>query len=286
MTFIADINHDLTCYIGLFLLIIGLVGSTLQSIIVTTTPVYRNTPSMLYFFVAGIHDFGQMMASLGPYVITAYLHVNTLGMSASWCKLRFFFASSCSAIPLTCCCAASFDQYLITSRSVRVRRWSSMTIARWSSFLIVLVWWLHGSLWLYYQDMSSIVAQCYYKSIGFYLYAIIFVFLILCAGHILIMALFAYLSYRHIKRITATIARSIDRQMVMIVSGQVLLTIVGLTPYGVYVAHGFATINIPKNVNEAEIDGLVNSLTYILCFLPYAVRTSRILSKIRGKFIF
>ena len=226
---------------------------------------------MFYFFIAGIHDCGQMMASLGPYVIMAFLNINSLRISATWCKLRFFLATSFSAIPLSCCCAAAFDQYLTTSRNARVRQWSSMKTARWISLVIVIVWWLHGSLWLYFQDMSPIYDTCYYISNEFHLYGIIFVLVILCVAHMFIMSLFTYLCYQNVKNINAITTRNIDRQMIRMVGGQVLLTVIGLTPFSMYVAYDFATMNVLKDNYQAEIEALVNSITYILCFIPYAV---------------
>ncbi|CAF4927393.1 unnamed protein product [Rotaria sp. Silwood1] len=155
-------------YVGLFVVIMGLIGSVMQVFILMTVSYYRKTPCTFYFIIAAVHECGQFITAFGPLVIAAYLDIDITRISVVWCKLRFFFLASFCAIPLTCACLATIDQYLITSHHVWYRQWSNIKTAHRASLAIVIIWWLHGTLWLYYQDMSPTTGVCIYRSISPY----------------------------------------------------------------------------------------------------------------------
>ena len=264
-----------TIYVGLFIFITGIVGSTLQMFIFITTTTYRKTPCTFYLFVAAVHDFGQLISSLAPYVITAYLNIDINRISISWCKLRFFLASSFGAIPLSCACLATIDQFLITCRSDRFRQWSTMKLAHRASLCIVIVWWLHGTLWIFLRDVPvPTTALCVYTNTTFFLYATIFIFLHLCALHTLIMIIFAVLCYRNIRRTTALARRNFDRQLIIMVYMQAILTFIGLTPYGVFVGYMFITADVLKTTDRRSKEMLANAITYTFAFITYGVCNS------------
>lgn len=267
----AYIGQQFTLYVGLYFLITGLAGSIMQIIIYMTVATYRKTPCTFYFLIATIFDCDQLIASLGPYVVAAFFNIDLTRISVSWCKLRFFFATSFSAIPLSCACLATIDQFLVTSQNAGFRQWSNMTIARRASLCVIITWWIHGSLWLYFQDMSPITGVCVYIDTKFLIYAIIFIFFVLCFVHMIIMSTFSILAYQNVRKTTALARQNIDRQMVIMVSLQVLLTLIGLGPYGIYVAYTFVTIHISKSNDRKAQEALVATITYILCFLAYGV---------------
>ncbi|CAF3017862.1 unnamed protein product, partial [Rotaria sp. Silwood2] len=219
----------------------GLMGSVMQVFILTTVSYYRKTPCTFYFIIAAIHECGQFITAFGPLVVAAYLDIDITRISVVWCKLRFFFLASFCAIPLTCACLATIDQFLTTSQHVWFRQWSNIKIAYRASLAIVIIWWLHGTLWLYYQDMSSIIGVCIYRSNAFFAYTIFFICIILCVVHILIMMTFGFLAYRNIRRTTVLLRRHADRQLTIIVFIQILLTLIGITPYGIDSAYGLIT---------------------------------------------
>ncbi|CAF2112096.1 unnamed protein product [Rotaria magnacalcarata] len=273
MTSLPYIGQQFTLYVGLYFLITGLTGSIMLIFIFISVFSYRRTPCTFYFIIATVHDCGQLIARLAPYVVSAYLNIDITRISASWCKLRFFFATSLGAIPLTCACLATIDQFLVTSQNVRFRQWSSIKIAYRVCSFFIIIWWLHGALWLYYQNISPITGTCVYLNSNFHVYAIIFVFSMLCFIHIIIMATFACLAYRNIHK-TATLSRqNVDRQMTMMVCIQVFLIVIGLSPYGIDIAHIFATSNIQKSDDRKAKEAWAATITYILCFLAYGVCT-------------
>jgi hypothetical protein len=265
------IGQQFTIYVGLYFMITGLIGGIMQIFIFATVSTYRKTPCTFYFLVAAIHDCGQLIASLAPFVVTAYFNIDIMRISVVWCKLRFFLATSLSAIPLSCACLAAIDQFLLTSQNPRLRQFSNIKIAHRASLCVIIFWWLHGTLWLYYQGMSPITGACYYIDSRFVLYAVIFIFFILCFVHMGIMSLFAFLSYRNVRQTTVLARQNIDQQMILMVCLQVLMTLIGLAPYGINITYTFVTKDIVKSSDRRLQESLVSTITYIFCFLVYGV---------------
>ena len=273
MTSFYLIGQQLTIYVGFVLFLVGLIGSVIQILIFTSVPRYKNIPSCLYFTMASINDCGLLITGLAPYIVTAILNVNINRSSAVWCKLRFFFASIFAAIPLSFVCLSAIDQFFITSTSIRLRQWSNMKTAWRLSIGVTIFWWMHGALWFYFQDLSPITGLCYYVNPKFSIYAILFIFGVLCLFHTSIMITFTILTYRQVQKSIAITRRRFDRQMITMVCSQVFLTTVSVTPYGANVIYQSVTIPLLKSDEQRAIESLVSVVTYMLNFLTYGVRS-------------
>lgn len=273
MTSILDISRTFSMYVGLFILIAGVFGSILQIIVFSSNSTYRKTPCTFCLLVAAVHDLGQLIISLGSHVVTSYLNVNINNSSPVWCKLRFFFGTSLGAISLSCICLSNIDQFFVTCRSVRFRQWSNMKLARRTSFCIIIIWWLHGSLWIFYRDIQPTSnCRCVFTDRTILLYSSVFVFLHLCALHTLIMTIFAFLCYRNIHRSKALIHRQYDRQMIIMVYMQTILAWIGLIPYGIVLAYIFIMKSLDADHVISQGELFATAVTYTLVFITYAVR--------------
>lgn len=270
----SSINYAMqrfNIYGNIAILATGLVSSCIMIFVFMKVRTYRKTPSTYYFLVASFHDAGALIADLGPIAVSGILNVDLNRVSLVWCKLRFFLASSLSAIPLSCITLAVIDQCIVTSNSVTIRNCSSIKIARCASIIIMILWWLHGIPWLINRQISPITGLCFYADSRFTVYASIFIFGILCGCHIATMILFSLLTYRNIQKTTVLSQRKIDRQVLLMVWCQVALIIVGLIPYGITVTYTFITSNLTKTDDRKLQEALVSSVTYTFCHIIYGV---------------
>ncbi|CAF3369531.1 unnamed protein product [Rotaria sp. Silwood2] len=250
----------------------GLLGSIMQVFILTTVSHYRKTPCMFYFIIASIHECGQFMTAYIPRVVAIFLNIDLTRISIVWCKIRYVFLATFSTIPLTFECLATMDQYLVTSQKVWHRQLSNMKHAYRASLSAVIIWWLHGTLWLYFQDMSPITGVCIYTNTASSIYTVVFICIIICGMHISIMMIFGILAYRNIRKTTALARLHADRHLLLIVFTQVLLTFVGLIPYTVYSAYALITINMHKNVDQIARETLAANVTYLFGSITYGGR--------------
>ncbi|CAF4142313.1 unnamed protein product, partial [Rotaria magnacalcarata] len=250
----------------------GIIGSSMQVFIFMTVSYYRKTPCTFYFLIAAIHEFGLFITAICPYVIAAGLDVDLTRVSIVWCKLRYFLAAGFGAVSTTCACLAVIDQFLITSQHAHFRQKSTMKIAYRTSLLAVIIWWLHSCLWLYFQDMSPKQGTCIYRTKAFFTYTTLLFCIGICIIPILTTATFGILTYRNIKNIIVLTRFHIDRQFTIIVFSQVLLSLIGLGPYGIYLIYLITTNNIKKNADRTIKESLVANIAYLFCSVAYGGR--------------
>ncbi|CAF1124285.1 unnamed protein product [Rotaria sp. Silwood1] len=276
MASLAVTDRFIELYLGLFFLILGPIGTIMQIFILTTVSYYRTTPCTFYFFIASIRECGLFIAAVGPLVFATILDIDITRISVVWCKLRFFLALSSGAVSSACTCLATIDQFLVTSQHDRFRQLSNIKNAHRVSLFTIIIWWLHDTLWLYYQDMSPVTGVCTYKSNMFFLYAILFICIILCGIPILIMMISGILSYRNIRKTIVLLRLRVDRQMTIIVFIQVVLTLIGLSPFGIYTAYAVIAEMVQKNTDKKVKNALISNITYLFCSVAYGVSVLKI----------
>ncbi|CAF3781403.1 unnamed protein product [Rotaria socialis] len=266
------ITRMIVFYLGLFFFMGGIIGSLMQVFIFMTVSYYRKTPCTFYFLIAAIHEFGLFITAIGPYVIAAGLGVDLARISIVWCKLRYFLAAGFGAVSSTCACLATIDQFLTTSQHAHFRQKSTMKNAYRTSLFAVIIWWLHGCLWLYFQDMSPKRGTCFYRINAFFIYTAFLFCIGICIIPILTTVTFGILTYRNMKNIIALARLRIDRQFTSIVFSQVLLSLIGLSPYGINLVYLITTSNIQKNTDRIVKESLVANIAYLFCSVAYGGR--------------
>lgn len=265
------INRYVVVYMGLVLLIMGLFGSIMLTCIFISVPFYRKTPCTFYFIIASIHDCGQLITALGPLIFASGLDIDMTLDSVVWCKLRYFFASSFAATSATCVCLTIIDQYVNTSHNLRVRLWSNIKNAQRVSLYVIIIWWLHGTLWFYFQDKSPITNTCVFRVYAFFVYSVFFMCIMLCLIPTVIMGTFGILTYRNIRTALILVRHRVDRHLIMMVFNQVLLTLIGLSPYSIHGIYSVITIDAEKSADRKAIESLTCSIAYLFGSLTYGV---------------
>ncbi|CAF3560997.1 unnamed protein product [Rotaria sp. Silwood1] len=120
--------------------------------------------------------------------------------------------------------------------------------------------------------MSPITGACFNRTNAFHVYAVIFLCIILCGVHIFIMVIFGVLTYRNIRKTTFLLRLRVDRQLTIIVFIQILLTLVGLTPYGINATYAVITLNVQKNADQRAKEALADNITYLFASIAYGGR--------------
>ncbi|CAF5055744.1 unnamed protein product [Rotaria sp. Silwood1] len=140
--------------------------------------------------------------------------------------------------------------------------------------------------------MSPITGVCIYTNTASFIYTVAFICIILCGMHIAIMIIFGILAYRNIKKPAALARLHADRQLIIIVFTQVLLTFVGLIPYTVYSVYALITIDIQKNVDQIAKEALAANITYFFGSVTYGGRfylfmfsSSRFRDKVKSRIL-
>ena len=136
-------SQQINIYLGLFILIPGMIGAVLNVIVFTTLNTFRQTTCAFYLTFASIIGMGQMMTAL---------FIRTLGgvflidpRTIPWfCKTYYFASNWCLSVWLTVVSLATIDQFLSMSK---YRHFSSTRLAHRFIFsllvfsgLLIVVW--------------------------------------------------------------------------------------------------------------------------------------------------
>ncbi|CAF1453294.1 unnamed protein product [Adineta ricciae] len=99
---LLDISQQLTIYIGLFLLIFGLLGNSLNVVVFSSTHTYRTTPCTFYFLISSIANIGFLLINLTSRVVSVGFDFDLSRTSVHWCRARQYFIGVFSLISFTC----------------------------------------------------------------------------------------------------------------------------------------------------------------------------------------
>lgn len=277
------VAQQFTIYVGLFLVIIGLIGNSFTVLVFSTVQNYRITPSSFYFLTIAILNIFFVPMNIISRVVSGGYEIDLTRTSLAWCKIRLYLIANISLISFTCLCLASIDQFLITSRNVYVRNLSNIKWARRIVFITIIVSCLHSVPCLIYMDISTITQTCINTNPAFVVYISVYVLTFNCFIPIIIMAVFAYLTYRNIHLTRALAEQHADHQLTRMTLMQVLVVVITLIPYGINTVYNLITTGITKDVDRSlkellaiTISSMLANIYYVVCLFIFCQRIKKI----------
>jgi hypothetical protein len=144
----AYITEQVSIYVGLFILTIGLFGGLFNIIIFLSLQTFRQSSCAFYLLVISIVNIGQLVSGLFSRIMISGFHIDWTTSSLFYCKLRYFIIETCELISCTCICLAILDQYFATCPYPRWQRWSNFKLAYYLTTIFTVIWILHGILYL------------------------------------------------------------------------------------------------------------------------------------------
>ncbi|CAF0772505.1 unnamed protein product [Adineta ricciae] len=225
---------------------------------------YRNKPCTFFLMIAAIaHSVHLLSATLTRILATGF-DKDFSTMSIVWCKMRQYNIATAAGISLTCQWLAAVDQFLITSRSVRLRQLSCIKRARRIGIGVAVFWIVQSVPYLVFVDLRSNVCticnsfwQVYNAYIDFWCFYTIL--------PVLMMTIFGILAYRNVRALKdMRKSQGVDRQLTHMVCGQIVLIIVYVAPYATFNAYSLITAAVIKTLEQKSIDYLLANITGLL----------------------
>jgi hypothetical protein len=141
--------------VGIPLFIFGVIGNILNIAIFVTVHTYRDTPCTFYLMASSVAGTMQLLGAIISRIVIMGFGYDHTGTSLIWCKCRQFIIATYVPLQLTYEAWAIIDQFLVTSRSARLRQFSSIRLTHWSVGITALVWHLHSVPFLFYNEIRS-----------------------------------------------------------------------------------------------------------------------------------
>ena len=134
---LAALGTLLLQYILPFIIFIGVIGNTLNIIILSRPALYRHACSR-YFFAVAINNLFYSSASLTNRLVSSGYQLNLSNSSLAACKIITYLSTLNAFLSPYLIVFASIDRYCASSTQARIRKFSSIHVAKWSIVGIVI----------------------------------------------------------------------------------------------------------------------------------------------------
>ncbi|UJR28100.1 hypothetical protein I4U23_009355 [Adineta vaga] len=255
---------------GSILLIVGTIGALLN-ISVFTHSSLQKCPYSWYLVVAAFFDLITLDHALLLRILADGFGIDPISSHTIYCQLRFYTGQIASFVPITLTCLATIDRWSSTSRSVRIRKWSSIRTARYSIIIIIVIWCILSiPNLLVYQVIDGICKQTsrmYNDYTAFFLNPILYGLL-----PVLVLASFGYATYVNIHEITTQRRRNygeIEKQLtraIILHCASFIVSQISFTLWNLYLTF---TRNEQKSTARSELETLFTQLTRLLFYFNY-----------------
>ncbi|CAF1437071.1 unnamed protein product [Rotaria magnacalcarata] len=225
----------------------------LNIFIFSTVSSYHQIPSTFYLWCT---------------VIANFIHL-TIAMTSRSLMMGYGY----DLTPLTLDSFATFDQFLITSRSVRLRNFSSFKKTHRITVGFVIFWHIHTIPFLVYNQIQLDICIISNQLLAIY-WSYIFFFAVLLAIPTVTLVTFSFLTYKNLHRLT-NIGQLVgsDQQLVKIICLPLTLVVMATIPFGIYNAYILATSSNYKNAEQIDRDFLFLTVTSLMGLFNFGVRS-------------
>jgi hypothetical protein len=264
-----------------FLIAFGTFGNVLN-LIVFTRRTLRSNPCSMYFLAGSINNlFATYVVILTRYLSVSWnLDIST--RNTVFCKLRLLFVYVSLNLVLWFAILASADRFFSSSRSVRLRQLSSLKVARINIvFNTIFMYLIYVHVLIFGRSGTASSPGC-----SFYgdTYNIFFNFFFLVVANVLplgLMCVFGVLLIVNVRSIRNRAVpqnddartermRTNDRQLLKMLSFQLLITALLITPYATLSVYNVISSTILKQTRSQVGAAVYNLIATISRLLSYS----------------
>ncbi|UJR31795.1 hypothetical protein I4U23_019272 [Adineta vaga] len=290
---LTAIGKGLNIYLGSFMLLAGLYGSSMNLWLFTRHR-YRKSPCSRFVIVSSIFDVIHLLVALFLRVLAEGFDFDPASWTTIGCQIRYYLITFSAYTSLGCRCLAVFDRYACTSRSINFRQWSSFKLAH--RFLIInIVIWLCFALpnFLYFNLVpmgNPIRLVCYIWNQKYYNYFAYFVNPVLYfALPLIIFISFTIETQKNLRMMKKTSRiKRLERQMTSMIVLQAMANSISSIPYGIQFVYSVIAHNAVKDKYRLAQEHLFLQITrlsyyinFITAFYIYYISSHQIRSTIR-----
>jgi hypothetical protein len=278
-TFLAYLSEQVVIYLGIPILIAGVIGGLLNIIVFLSLKTFRQNSCALFLTIMSFVNIGQLLTSLLSRILISGFMIDWTETSLFYCKFRNYCLQVCSLTSYTCMCLATMDQFLATSLRPRWQQFFTIKRAYFLCVLFSVIWLFHGipSL-IWYRptispqtgSVSCIITNAIFQQYFSYCYNAILAGIL----PIIITILFGSLAYINVRQIpyraVPFVRRQLDKQLTSMVLVQVVYSFFVISPYTSVLIFVYATDLTIDTPYYAQIN-CSNVIAGIISYLYFAV---------------
>ncbi|CAF0838949.1 unnamed protein product [Adineta steineri] len=247
-------------YAGTFLFFFNFCGGIMTIIVLSTDSTYRRKPCTYFMLISAIAGCIQLLDATLARVLSTGFNIDLTRTSSVLCKLRQYSYGGAPGIAITCDWLSVIGQYLVTSRSARLRQLSTMKLAYHVSFGVIVFWALQSIPFLIFTSIRS--GTCMVTNLtlqAYFTYGYFFTFATTIP--IIMQITFGTLTYRNMRMLqNSHQLQGADRQLTLMVCAQIGLILTTSVPYAIYYAYSLNTAYQNKTTEQKDKENFVGNV--------------------------
>ena len=268
-------------YVGMFNLVIGVIGNAAIILVFRSSKAFRGNQSAIYLTAESISNIGLLTTIYVFHIITFAVGYDPALVSLSWCKMQVTTMQTFGLCSLYSICFLAFDQYLATNLRYSLRQMSTTKLAYHCLFVILCFATAHSMLFLIYTDIGPSMGCTVYhptvkRYIAFFYIPVLNSLLPLIST--VTFSVLAFYNTRHLVRLQVPVVRRrLDRQMTAITLARVISLVIGGTPY---ILIFLVELNVnPSTDNYVQLATvyLISAICYSWLYTSFSVRPTTVL---------
>ena len=276
-----NVIKKMTLYIPYVTISLGTIGG-LCNLFTFTAKQLRQNACAFYFLCSAIFDLLALLFCAVMRLMVDHYEYLLPNQSLAFCKLRVYLTAVFPAISTSCVMLASIDRCLLTSTSTRFRNWSKIRIAYRLVAILSMFWFItciHMLIFYDFYPVSATTYGCSSRPGTYSIFISIFFVVWITLLPYTIMFIFCINTYLHIRSSRHRVQtfqpqnltrRKIDRNLMIMMFIQVILSIILLSMRTVVLAYQYITRDVPKNTERRVIESFISQLGIILYYINYA----------------
>ncbi len=259
-------------YVPPLLIILGTFGNVLNLIIFTRRTL-RTNPCSMYFLAGSINNlFATYVVILARYLSFSW-NLDFTTTNTVFCKLRLLFVYVSLNLVLWFTILASADRFFSSSKSVRLRQLSSLSVARKNIVVnTIFMYLVYSHVLIFGRSGTASSPFCNFYGDTYNIFFNFFFVIIANVLPLVLMSVFGILIIRNVRSVHNRVApqnndarierlRSSDRQLVIMLLFQLLITALLTTPYAGVCVYSVISSTILKQT-QSPLVGAINNVVF------------------------
>ena len=261
---ILYLTQKYSLYFSTGVLILGIIGNTINILVFTSIKAFRNNQCALYLIVEALANLFQLTIYFFIILSIIVYSNDPANLSLFWCKMRSSIIVVCTLVAFFSICFCTIDQYLSTSHRYFFRQLSTINLAYIllvTAFIFALLQSVPfavfseiqgGFCTVFNPSMTAYISSFYYPVLSGLL-------------PVTITSMFSLMAYRNVRQIVRRqvpiVRRRLDQQLTAMVLIRVIALVILSVPYICQRMFVFITKVNPTNLVLYAIVSFVGSFT-------------------------
>ena len=266
VTYLPFVQQCMTRYIMSSYFALGILGNICNCLVFSKAS-NRQTPCSVYLFALSSFALLYLLWSIIPLLYTLD-HPDPQLQSLIYCKTRLYGSHVLGQCVRSVTIFACADRYFMTRTNVRLRSWSSVTVAYRAIPIASISWMILGLHLPVRMDIRSSVCGMFdFYRIFYPCYQFILV------GFLppVLMCVFGYLTVRSLRQrhgANPVHVKQKDRDLMRMLIAEILINVITSIPFSANLIYSASTSAIAnKSAERREIEAFVNYLSQFLIHL-------------------